>query len=484
MENTMRHIEAPHFDKEKYTKQIERIATIANEAKEKVDFDSAHDPEVLKAIDIVEQFLRKTHRLCYGGQAINAHLPEKYKFYDPNTTIPDYDMFTPDRASDIKQLVGYLRKAGFREISDREGMHEGTTKIYVNYIPVADITEIDPKLYELLSEREFVDNGISYLDSNTLRMLMYLELSRPKGQVDRWEKVYERLTMLNEFDRVKPCKVWEKQLPTGLMTAHDVDGIMDYIIQEQRVFAGADLAGFYKRSFSKKPAAKWLLKTKRPILFYSPDLAGDTKHFAYELQHSSSHKTTVTKVDAMGGDLIPQMAIFMRDKVPFLIIMAQTACHSYYSLPVKKGQTLRVASLDTLITLFFAISLLKYKFLTLTGLDCLAKELVSISYKARLKPDAFPFPFISLECTGHQKRLPSLIREKVMRIRATKKKMRKLILTGTENARNGYQSLKNNSRSGQSRRTSRNTSQKTSRNTNRKASLEITPVSILKPERL
>jgi hypothetical protein len=129
-----------------------------------------------------------------------------------------------------------------------------------------------------------------------------------------------------------------------------------------------------------------------------------------------------------------------------------------------------------LITLFFAISLLKYKFLTLTGLDCLAKELVSISYKARLKPDTFPFPFISLECTGHQKRLPSLIREKVMRIRATKKKMKKLILAGVENVRNGYQSLKNNSRSGQSRQTSRNTS--------RKASLEITPVSILKPERL
>ncbi len=71
-----------------------------------------------------------------------------------------------------------------------------------------------------------------------------------------------------------------------------------------------------------------------------------------------------------------------------------------------------------------------------------------------------------------------------MRIRATKKKMKKLILAGVENARNGYQSLKNNSRSGQTRQTSRNTSRKTSPNTNRKASLEITPVSILKPERL
>ena len=452
MENIIRQIESPHFDEKKYAGQIKRIAAIAEEAEEKVNFASAHDPEVLKAIDIVEQFLRKTHRLCYGGQAINAHLPAKYKFYDPNVNIPDYDFFTPDRTNDIKQLVEYLRKAGFSEISDREGMHEGTTKIYVNYIPVADITEIDPKLYELLAERQFIDDHISYLDSNTLRMLMYLELSRPKGEVTRWEKVYERLLLLNNFDRVKKCPTWEKKIPKGLLTAHDVDSIMDYIVEEQRVFAGADLTGFYKSSLRSKKAksnpsgkAKWLMKTNSPILFYSPDLETDTKHMAYELQHSSSHKTTITKVAAIGGDLIPPMAIFMRDKTPFLIIMSQTACHSYYSIPIGKNKILRAASLDTLIVLFFGISLLKYKYLSLMGLECLAKELVEISYRARLKPDQFPFPFVSLDCAGHQKRLPSLIREKVLRIRATRKKMKKLLLgenVEDKNFMNAYETIK------------------------------------------
>ena len=449
MENIIRQIQSPHFDEKKYAGQIQRIAEIAKEAEEKVNFASAHDPEVLKAIDIVEQFLRKTHRLCYGGQAINAHLPQKYKFYDPNVNIPDYDFFTPDRTNDIKQLVEYLRKAGFSEISDREGMHEGTTKIYVNYIPVADITEIDPKLYELLAERKFTDDHISYLDSNTLRMLMYLELSRPKGEVTRWEKVYERLLLLNNFDRVKKCPAWEKKIPKGLLTAHDVDSIMDYIVEEQRVFAGADLTGFYKSSLRSKGKvsgkAKWLMKTNSPILFYSPDLEADTKHMAYELQHSSTHKTTITKVAAIGGDLIPPMAIFMRDKTPFLIIMSQTACHSYYSIPVEKNKILRAASLDTLIVLFFGISLLKYKYLSLMGLECLAKELVEISYRARLKPDQFPFPFVSLDCAGHQKRLPSLIREKVLRIRATRKKMKKLLLgqnVEDKDFMNAYESMK------------------------------------------
>jgi hypothetical protein len=187
------------------------------------------------------------------------------------------------------------------------------------------------------------------------------------------------------------------------------------------------------------------MKTNSPILFYSPDLETDTKHMAYELQHSSSHKTTITKVAAIGGDLIPPMAIFMRDKTPFLIIMSQTACHSYYSIPISKNKILRAASLDTLIVLFFGISLLKYKYLSLMGLECLAKELVEISYRARLKPEQFPFPFVSLDCAGHQKRLPSLIREKVLRIRATRKKMKKLLLgenVEDKDFMNAYETMK------------------------------------------
>ena len=62
----------------------------------------------------------------------------------------------------------------------------------VDYIPVADITTIDPVLYRILSKREYRVNGISYMDIHTLRMMMYLELSRPRGEVERWPKVYER----------------------------------------------------------------------------------------------------------------------------------------------------------------------------------------------------------------------------------------------------------------------------------------------------
>jgi hypothetical protein len=423
MEDRIQTIQSPHFDKEKFKDQLERMSMEADEAQKKIDFASAHNPEVLKSIEVVEAFLRRKHRLCYGGQAINAHLPPKYKFYDPKLNIPDYDFFTPNQKADIQELVKDLQDAGFTEISDREGMHKGTTKLYVNYIPVADLTDIDERLYALLSEREYKNNGISYMDSNTLRLLMYLELSRPKGEVERWSKVYERLLLLNSFSPVKHCKADQKKFPKGILSSKEVDGIMDFIIQEGRVFAGADLNGFYKHSFGNKaPTAKWLLHAKQPIFFYSPDLAADSKHFTYELQHTSNQKTFVTNVEALGGDLIPKMTIFLRKNVPFLVILSESACHSYYNVPIRENKFLRVATMDTLITAFFGLSLLKYKFMSLSALECLANELVEVSYRARNKPELFPFPFVSLICSGHQKGLPSLIREKVKRIKKKREK--------------------------------------------------------------
>ena len=56
-------------------KQIEILKNAIEDAQAAMDYESAHDKEVMKAIHVVEDFLRKSGRICYGGQAINAHLP-------------------------------------------------------------------------------------------------------------------------------------------------------------------------------------------------------------------------------------------------------------------------------------------------------------------------------------------------------------------------------------------------------------------------
>ena len=88
-----RSIQSPILETEKFKKQKALLNEALEEAQKKVDFYLAHDPQVQKAIEVVEMFLRKSNRPCYGGQAINAHLPSNLKFYEVEYDLPDYDFF-------------------------------------------------------------------------------------------------------------------------------------------------------------------------------------------------------------------------------------------------------------------------------------------------------------------------------------------------------------------------------------------------------
>ncbi len=428
-------IQSPYFDTNKFQKQIELIKDASDAAQKKIDHYSAHNEDVLRAIDVVEDFLRDKHRLCYGGQAINAHLPNKYKIYNPEYSIPDYDFFTPDQSSDIRYLVKNLRKAGFTEISAREGMHEGTVKIYVDFIPVADITAIDNKLYKILSHREFRYDGISYLDANTLRMLMYLELSRPRGEVQRWEKVYERLSLFNEFVPMKQCHSVQNIFKEAL-SSNQTEYVINYIIQNRRLFAGSDLINYYKQNiFGKHRNISWIIDNKKPIIFLSPDIDNDAKQIRnyFSETHTTSNNSskqgnyTIKSISSKGAEIIPTLKIVRYKNKNLVFIVKQDACLSYFNVSVDQNKLLKIASLDTLITLYFSLGLLKSEYMDMGSIECLANELVQVSIKSRKNPEQFAFPFISIKCVGHQQSLPSLIRAKVKRITQKRQNLQNLI---------------------------------------------------------
>lgn len=444
-----------------FEEQMKRIKKAAEIAQEKIDYTVAHNEHILQAVEVVENFLRKKHRLCYGGQAINAHLPDKYKFYDPERTIPDYDFFSPQPEQDIRTLVQDLKRAGFQEISAREGMHEGTVKIYVDYIPVADITTMDPALYRILSKRELRVRGISYMDSSSLRMMMYLELSRPRGEVERWPKVYERLLLLNSFASHKPCRTLPME---HALTQSHVEFILQWAIQKQRVFAGLDLVQVYHQGLRhRSKQMDWLVHTRKPILLYSPTPEEDMKEIRdglLSLDSASSSSSPAsspasapskpspsyriqTKSRAGSGELLPTLTILYQGKHPLLFMVHQTACHSYFQLPLsprsfhrspsrrspsrRSTSMLRIASVDTLITLYFSLALMDDNYLDMRSMECLANQLIDVSIQMRSRPKDSPFPFISLNCVGHQTTLTSLVRAKVRRMTERKARLKTVL---------------------------------------------------------
>ena len=98
--------------------------------------------------------------MCYGGTAINNILPEEDQFYDKSVEIPDYDFYSPDALKHAKKLADIYFKAGYTEVEAKAGQHPGTFKVFVNFIPVADITQMDPVLYRRVKKKAIMVDGI------------------------------------------------------------------------------------------------------------------------------------------------------------------------------------------------------------------------------------------------------------------------------------------------------------------------------------
>ena len=166
-------------------------------AEEKQGKMIANSPEVKRIIGIVENFIRQKKLICYGGTAINNILPKQDQFYNTDIEIPDYDFYSSNALANAKELVDLYIKEGFVEVEAKSGQHYGTYKVFVNFIPVADISSLPKELFNAIKKEAIKVAGILYAPPNLLRMGMYLELSRPDGDVSRWEKVLKRLTLLN-----------------------------------------------------------------------------------------------------------------------------------------------------------------------------------------------------------------------------------------------------------------------------------------------
>jgi len=145
--------------------------------------------------NIIDDFISSRELICYGGIAINTIIP-KERFYD-EVDIPDYDCFSNNAIEDAKELADILSK--YENVEVKSAIFKGTYKIFVNFIPMLDFTQIEHNLFKKIKYESLKINNIYYAPPNYLRMNIHLELSRPLGDVSRWEKIYHRLELLNKY---------------------------------------------------------------------------------------------------------------------------------------------------------------------------------------------------------------------------------------------------------------------------------------------
>ena len=384
-----------------------------------------NNPEVAEIIKIVEDFLKMKKRICYGGTAINNILPEQDQFYDKEVELPDYDFFSPNPMEDAKLLADIYFKKGFTEVEAKSGTHAGTFKVFVNFIPVADITYLVPELYKSIMKKAISVGGIYYSPPNYLRMLMYLELSRPSGDISRWEKVLKRIILLNKnFPlRGKDCDFIEIQRiidPKSKLTKRDQTKIFDIakdsFISQGLIFFGAMANEMY---------LKYLKSFKRNLLPKIPDfdvLSTDPFQAATilkeRLKAEGIQKITIKKHKGIGDIIAPHYEIKVQGET-IAFIYEPLACHSYNTIFINKKK-IKVATIDTMLSFYLAFLYVNRPYYDPNRVICMAEFLFKVQQQNRLEQKGLLRRF-SVNCYGTQLTMEKMREEKASKYKELKK---------------------------------------------------------------
>jgi hypothetical protein len=407
-------IRSPILEKEPIKRQFAMLDKTVEDAKRRIDYTSANDSEVQRAIEIVERFIRKKRRVCYGGQAINALLSKERQFYDERYSIPDYDFFSPNFKEDTEELIQELRQAGFEDVNKKLSVHDGTSKILINFIPVADCTDLHISLFKILQKRAKSVNGILYADPDFLRMLMYLEISRPRGQVDRWKKVYERLVLLN--DEYPPGGCQEEIIVDESIGDEEREAILEFCIKRKRVLIGPECIRLMEKG-NGKSNMKELVSLGGPIICLSSQahLDGQDMRDILQVLNKGKGKVEVSEEITLSSDILNFTTVKLGGK-PIALLFQEEACHSYSLLHLASGVDVRTGTYDLLLQIYYSIHIFgkKEKAFFQTPVYCLIKKLHSIETKARNKPSSY-VPAFGLKCSGHQQGIATLLKERAAR---------------------------------------------------------------------
>jgi len=374
---------------------MEEIEEAANIAQQIIQKSTAGNSDIKKMMGIVYKFMQ-THRvLGYGGTALNNLLPKNKQFYDFSKEVPDYDFYSETPQEHSKLIADRLAAEGLDNIQVKPGVHLGTFKVFADYIPVADVSTLSKPIFTKLWNDSVIKDGVRYVPPNFLRMSVYLELSRPMGNVERWIKVYKRIRLLNEEYPVV-CPTSDEAVNEEYATPEIRKKLEVLMLKNEVVLLG------FNASTIQSGKDEW----KLPL-----DLLVEPKNFDRinkELIGIFGRGEAKKREFEEYGELLPAHADIVHGNKLLVRVFETIACHSYHRLP----SGLMVASIPTLLNFFFAMLYADREFVEHTSrqrLVCTAHKLMEIANNSSRRRFKLLTP---ITCLGKQEELTDLMRKK------------------------------------------------------------------------
>jgi hypothetical protein len=400
-------------------KQIDILEKRINEKKE-LDKVKYYE-ENIAMFNITKNFIKDRNLLLYGGLALNLILPVKDRFYDEHE-VPDYDFFSPNAIKHGKELANLYAKKGYTDIELKPGLHLGTYKLFVNYIGIADITNLPFKLFSKMKkissdERDTIlkknqDLDLHIVPINFLRMSMHLELSRPNGFIERWEKVYKRMVLLYNnypllYDNCNKENIFS--LESDEVYLDLIVYLKEYLkINIYPVF-GSEILKIYLKESGYSLGSNYILdenmtaydiisekydKTSYEIKVYLDKYLGNKKDIVIE-KH----------IDIYNSEIIPNYHLILYKNRPLISVYESQACYAY-----KEKRGLSIASIDTYLSMMYSLLLIDNKYYNKDKIRCTINILLNLqkdNLKKKLDKHKLFSPF-ELKCYGYQLQLSDL----------------------------------------------------------------------------
>jgi len=260
-------------------------------------------------------------------------------------------------------------------------------------------------------------------------MNMYLELSRPMGDVTRWEKVFKRLLLLNKHYPINPsinCDMVEFQKRMEEETINsiinndtksfeksssvEIEKDIHIVIRNSLISLGAIFIGGYACTLYSKYMPE---KQKRKIDEIADfdvileDIDKGALIVKEQLEKTINEKITLVQ-HAEIDEIIPRHVEIKIGDNSVVFIYEPIACHSYNKITVDSNKNdVNVGTIDTLLSFYLAFLYSKKEYYNKDKILCMAMFLFNVQQKNRLNQKGLLKRF-SIDCYGKQQTLEDI----------------------------------------------------------------------------
>jgi hypothetical protein len=262
---------------------------------------------------------------------------------------------------------------------------------------------MDEQLYNQLKKHAITVNHILYAPPNYLRMALYLELSRPAGDIGRWEKLLKRVNLLNKHYPIKTKKCEQMKSFTRSFTSktHSTISVFqiikNFLIDQGVIFFGGWAFTVYSQFMDKKNKKKFNEYPDFDVISLDADKCANL--LVSYIESKGIKDVSFIKHDGLDEILGDHYEIKIgNNSVAF--IYQSIACYSYNNYQVDK-KVAKIATIETIMSMYLVFIYMNRPYFNYDKILCLCKLVYDIQQKNRLKQSGLLKRF-TIKCDGTQ----------------------------------------------------------------------------------